>query len=333
MIFLHLNNDGRIRLDYQFYCVTQLTRSQGVVAIPPLSLKRNTHMIDYTPGTPTWVELRSPDVEASVAFYRELFGWKASEEKPSSGYRMFSSGGKIISGVSSLHGTQISPQWITYISTNDEAQTVSRAEAAGGKVLKETDIRPEMRMIILRDAVGAVFGIFQDNLFGGAQMFNQPGSLTFNLLLTHEPFAGKRFYSEVFGWVPRERDMGGGFAFTYFFHGVRGVAGLMAMNEQWPQVAPSHWRVSFAVENADALASRAIELGGKAQPSVTTPFGRSACSPIRMELRSPLASRHLRCGPPPRRLREFCFSLKGRKRDVRGYASHQGTTSFNRNGS
>jgi len=66
-------------------------------------------MIHYSIGTPTWVELRSPDVEASVAFYRELFGWKASAEKLSSGYRMFSSADKIVSGVRPLHGSQISP--------------------------------------------------------------------------------------------------------------------------------------------------------------------------------------------------------------------------------
>jgi predicted enzyme related to lactoylglutathione lyase len=233
-------------------------------------------MIHYSPGTPTWAELRSPDIDASVAFYCELFGWKAGEEKPSSGYRMFSSGGEIVAGIRPLLGTQLSPQWITYVSTDDEARTVSRAQTAGGKVLMETGRDTEMGMIILQDPLGALFGIFQDDLFGGAQLFNQPISLTFNLLMTRQPLAGKRFYSEVFGWEPRDRDLGSGFAFTYFFHGVRGVAGLMAMNERWPQAVPSHWQVSFAVEDADALASRAIELGGKAQPPITTPFGRSA---------------------------------------------------------
>jgi len=232
-------------------------------------------MIHYFIGTPTWVELRSPDVEASIAFYRELFGWKASEEKRSSGSRMFSSGDKIVSGVRPLHGTQISPQWITYVSTDDEAQAVSHAKAAGGKVLMETDRDSEMGMIMLQDPVGAVFGVFQNDLFGGAQAFNQPISLTFNLLMTRQPHAAKSFYSEIFGWEPRDREIGG-IAFTYFFQGVRGVAGLMAMNERWPQAFPSHWQVSFSVDDADVLAARAVELGGKAQPVTASPFGRSA---------------------------------------------------------
>lgn len=232
-------------------------------------------MIHYSIGTPTWVELRSPDVEASIAFYHELFGWKASEEKRSSGSRMFSSGDKLVSGVRPVHGTQISPQWITYVSTDDAAQTVSRARAVGGKVLMETDRDEATGMIMLQDPVGAVFGVFQNDLFSGAQVFNQPISLTFNFLMTRQPHAAKSFYSEIFGWEPRDRNIGE-MAFTYFFKGVRGVAGLMAMNERWPQAVPSHWQVSFAVDDADALAARAVELGGKAQPVTASPFDRSA---------------------------------------------------------
>ena len=50
-------------------------------------------MIHYPYGTPIWVDLGSPDVDASVAFYCDLFGWAASEVEQTSDYRMFSSGG------------------------------------------------------------------------------------------------------------------------------------------------------------------------------------------------------------------------------------------------
>lgn len=232
-------------------------------------------MIYYTQGIPAWVELHSPDVDASIAFYRDLFGWKASDQQSSSGYRMFPSGGKIVSCVRQLQGTQFSPQWITYISTDDEVETISRAQAGGGKVLMKTGQEEQMGRIMLQDPVGAVFGVFQNDQFGGAHVFNQPISLTFNLLMTRQPNAAKRFYSEVFGWEPRDREIEG-MVFTYFFHRVRGIAGVMEMSDQWPQAVPSHWQASFAVEDADARAARVIELGGNAQPVATTPFGRSA---------------------------------------------------------
>ena len=48
-------------------------------------------MPEYAPGTPSWVELSTPDADASAAFYREVMNWNASEPGPaeSGGYRMF----------------------------------------------------------------------------------------------------------------------------------------------------------------------------------------------------------------------------------------------------
>lgn len=232
-------------------------------------------MIHYPSGTPLWVDLASPDIDASTAFYTNLFGWEVRRAEQVRDYWTFSSEGKVVAGIRPLLGKPQLPRWTTYFSTDDAARTVSRAEAAGGQVVMEIGRGSQMGMTILQDNVGAMFGMFQNDLFGGAQVFNQPVSLTFNLLMTREPLAMKRFYSEVFGWEPLDREVGG-LAFTYFFQAGRGVAGQMAMNEQWPQTVPSHWQVSFAVEDADVLVSRAIELGGKAQPPITTPFGRSA---------------------------------------------------------
>ena len=36
-------------------------------------------MPEYPPGTPSWVELSTPDADASAAFYGELMGWVATE--------------------------------------------------------------------------------------------------------------------------------------------------------------------------------------------------------------------------------------------------------------
>ena len=46
----------------------------------------------YEPGTPSWVDLTTPDVEAACAFYGELFGWDSVETGPveeTGGYRFF----------------------------------------------------------------------------------------------------------------------------------------------------------------------------------------------------------------------------------------------------
>ena len=36
----------------------------------------------YDPGTPSWVDLSTPDPDASAKFYGEVFGWEAVEAGP-----------------------------------------------------------------------------------------------------------------------------------------------------------------------------------------------------------------------------------------------------------
>ena len=37
---------------------------------------------EHTPGTPSWVDLSSPDPDAAARFYEGLFGWQATETGP-----------------------------------------------------------------------------------------------------------------------------------------------------------------------------------------------------------------------------------------------------------
>ena len=76
-------------------------------------------MPEYTPGTPSWVELSSPDADASAAFYDALFGWAATEPGPAEetgGYRMFQQGEQAVAGLMG-HMQEGQPTvWATYIS-------------------------------------------------------------------------------------------------------------------------------------------------------------------------------------------------------------------------
>ena len=45
----------------------------------------------YAHGTPCWVDVTSPDLDGSIAFYQGLFGWEAERDpRPEAGgYTMF----------------------------------------------------------------------------------------------------------------------------------------------------------------------------------------------------------------------------------------------------
>src|SRR3954451_10079246 len=89
-------------------------------------------VIEYPAGTPSWVDLSSPDLDASASFYGELFGWEApASEGPveeTGGYRMFTNGGVELAGLGPAQPGQ-PPAWTTYVAVDDVAAVKRRIEA------------------------------------------------------------------------------------------------------------------------------------------------------------------------------------------------------------
>src|SRR4051812_9451453 len=97
-------------------------------------------VIDYPAGTPSWVDLSSPDLDASASFYGELLGWEApASEGPvegTGGYRMFTNDGVEAAGLGPAQPGQ-PPVWTTYIAVDDTAAAKSRVESAGGTTVMD----------------------------------------------------------------------------------------------------------------------------------------------------------------------------------------------------
>lgn len=119
----------------------------------------------YTHGTPCWVELSgTPDVDASQAFYRELFGWEMPEQSNSAelgGYRRAKLGGRDVAGVSPRMEDDQPTVWATYVSVEDAAATAAEvAESGGEQITEPMDVVGLGTMAIFTDPTGAVFGIW-----------------------------------------------------------------------------------------------------------------------------------------------------------------------------
>ena len=98
-------------------------------------------MPDYAPGTPSWIELGSPDTDAAAKFYGALMGWSATEPGPAEtgGYRMFQQAGNNVGGLMEHMQEGQPTAWATYISVADAEETaaVRGALEAHGKVVDE----------------------------------------------------------------------------------------------------------------------------------------------------------------------------------------------------
>jgi uncharacterized protein len=240
-------------------------------------------MPEYAPGTPSWVDLSSPDVEASAAFYRELLGWAATEPGPveeTGGYRIFEKDGKSVGGLMGHMQEGQPTAWMTYISVADADETARKVEAAGGSVIvAPMDVTEIGRMAVFADPTGAAFGVWQPRTFKGADLVNEPGSLCWNEVLTRDADTGKAFYPAVFGWTAgRPSFENAPSNYTVWELDGKPVGGMMQMSDEWfgPEIPP-HWGVVFAVADCDATIAKARELGATVtNEPMDMPIGRFA---------------------------------------------------------
>ena len=232
-------------------------------------------------GVPGWVDLGSPDLEASKRFYSELFGWEpqVSPDPQYGGYTIFTKDGSPVAGAGPLMQEGQPVAWATYVIVDSAEDVAARVEAAGGKVLAAPfDVGDQGRMAIFADQAGAVIGVWQPGQMRGAELFNVPGALSWNELLTRDPEGSKAFYSAVFGWDPADAS-GGGMTYTEWKQGGTSIAGMMPMGEMFPPEIPPHWGVYFAVPDCDAAAATIGRLGGTiTNPPTDIPQGRFAAA-------------------------------------------------------
>ena len=92
---------------------------------------------------------------------------------------------------------------------------------------------------------------------------HEPGSFCWVELATSDQQAAKAFYSALFGWVAVDSPIGPDEVYTMFRLEDRPAAAGYTMRPDEAAIAPPHWNLYVAVENADATAALATELGGK----------------------------------------------------------------------
>ena len=256
----------------------------------------------YPAGVPCWLDTMQPDPNEAMSFYGALFGWKFENQMPADAPGEY--------WVARLRGLDVaaiggpsepgspSPAWNTYTAVESVDDAAKRVEKAGGRVLSEpSDVPDAGRMAVCADREGAVFSVWEAGKFIGAQLVNEPGTWNFSELNTHASDDAARFYRDVFGWEVETFPMGDN-SFTIFKRpgygeflmktdpelrqrleeggGPSGFIDAVAICADADVDVPAHWGVTFAVDDADATAKRAEQLGAKV---IVPPFD---AEPVRM---------------------------------------------------
>jgi predicted enzyme related to lactoylglutathione lyase len=116
-------------------------------------------------GAFAWNELNTRDLQASKAFYTEVFGWEPSDvDMGGTSYTEWKLGDKTVAGMMSMPDmvpAEVPAYWLIYFGVDDTDATVARASELGGHVLvPPTDIPPG-RFAVLTDPDGASFAVIK----------------------------------------------------------------------------------------------------------------------------------------------------------------------------
>jgi uncharacterized protein len=214
---------------------------------------------EHQPGTPCWVDLQSPDIAQSVAFYGALFGWEGHDQGPAAGgYSIMTLRGQTVGAIAPKMSPDQPSVWSVYICTADADATTASIQAAGGTVMVEPmDVLDAGRLAIYVDAIGAVFAVWQPKRNRGVELVDEPNTWSWSELLARDLDAAVDFYGAVFEWGVRRDAL-----YNEWQYDGRSIGGLLAMPDMVPAGMPSFWLPYIAVDDVDDTVARATQLGG-----------------------------------------------------------------------
>jgi predicted enzyme related to lactoylglutathione lyase len=219
----------------------------------------------YTQGTPSWVELVTPDQRAAAEFYGALFGWQMVENPLDDGhvYIVGNLQGDAVAGITfqvpELTGHPAF--WNVFLAADDVDAVAARVGPAGGVVEEEPfDFLDHGRTARIKDPTGVRVGLWQPRSTWTVRA-NEPGTPVWNELLTPDVGRASQFYSDVLGLTSQESPVpwAGVASYTTFSSAGRQVAGVAPPIEE----APPHWNVYFSVVDTDESVAQAETLGAK----------------------------------------------------------------------
>jgi predicted enzyme related to lactoylglutathione lyase len=217
-------------------------------------------------GRFVWRDLMTNDLEGSIKFYTELFGWETQQvEMGGMGtYTFIEAGGRRDGGMVAMDPSrEIPAHWLSYLTVDDVDELVKRAPGLGAEVLyPPTDIPEVGRFAVLADPTGAAFAPFKgtEPPPAAAEGTMPAGAFCWNELLARNTEKATEFYTQVCGWTAAVMEMDEGRVYTVFKRGDEDAGGMLEMPEA--AEGPSNWLVYVAVDDVDAIAQRIEELGG-----------------------------------------------------------------------
>jgi uncharacterized protein len=226
------------------------------------------HIDKHPAGSFCWIELATTDQKAAKNFYSALFGWDPQDSPmgPDDFYTMFKLESRDAAAGYTLRPDQraqgVPAHWMLYIAVDNADQAVNQVKQLGGTVLAPAfDVMEFGRMAVIQDPTGAHFCVWQARKNTGLGIAHVAGTLCWADLSTPDPKRAAHFYSGLFGWqiIADEKDKSG---YLHIKNGEHFIGGIPPAASRQPGVPP-HWLAYFSVDDVDASAAKAKQMGAQ----------------------------------------------------------------------
>ncbi|MGA2356387.1 MAG: VOC family protein [Terriglobales bacterium] len=227
-----------------------------------------TNIDKHSAGSFCWIELHTTDQAAAKTFYGSLFGWAPHDGPmgPNDYYTEFKLQGREAAAACTLRPDEksqgIPPYWMIYISVDNADAASAKAQQLGGKAFGPAfDVMDAGRMAVVQDPTGAVFCVWQAKKNAGIGIAQVNGTLCWADLSTPDTKRASDFYSALFGWqlITDPKDPSG---YVHIKNGEHHIGGIPPASYRQPGM-PAHWMAYFQVDDVDATANKAKEMGAK----------------------------------------------------------------------
>lgn len=217
-------------------------------------------------GKFVWYDLITEDLDASMRFYEELFGW-TYEDGPARGggrYVVARDGDTYVAGlleVAPRADGRNQSRWLPYLSVDDVDDALARGVAAGATVAVGARDVALGRVAAIVDSEGAVVGLARSDIGDPDDTTTRPGvgRTVWTELLANDPTRAAAFYRALADYNVREIARRGG---QYTILASDGVERAGILEKPSPEIT-STWLTHFGVSDPGAAGEQAKRLGGE----------------------------------------------------------------------
>jgi len=226
------------------------------------------HVDKHPPGEFCWMELATSDQNAAKKFYGSLFGWTANDMPmgPDGVYTIFRVDGRDCAAAYTLMAQEraqnIPPHWNFYIAVENADAAAAKAASLGATIVAPAfDVFTAGRMAVLQDPTGAHFIVWQAKDNAGIGVSGEPGTFCWADLSTPDRDRAAKFYSALFGWkITPGQDKDDPNGYLHIQNGETMIGGIQTSAGRNAQ-APAHWLIYWYVNDVDASAKKAKDMG------------------------------------------------------------------------